>query len=54
MLSVEMDFLIVFITLTLPERLIALKHWGKTNRHSLFSKDKTKNLVFLQMNIQNI
>lgn len=54
MLSIEMHFLIVLITLTLPERLIALKHWGKTNHHSLFSIDKTKNLVLLQMIIQNI
>lgn len=44
----------MFITLSLPERLIGLKSGGKTNRHSLFSKAYTKNFGFVQMNIENI
>lgn len=52
--SIEMDSSVVFITSTLAEPLSALRHWGKTNQHSLFLMDKTKDLVFLQRSIQNI
>lgn len=51
-----MDLLIVFITWTFPESLIAHKNHGKTNYHRLPPAPpckKPKNLDLLQTNIQN-